>query len=48
VALWAAACEAKTSAAEGWQRYAVESYGCLRLITAAKHSIATGAAIAFC
>ncbi|MBO0831013.1 MAG: hypothetical protein J2P28_06950 [Actinobacteria bacterium] len=43
-----AACQAKTPAAEGWQRYAIESYGCLRLIRAAQHSIATGAAIAFC
>jgi len=42
------ACDAKASAAEGWQRYGIESYGCLRLIEAAKHSIATGAAIAFC
>lgn len=42
------ACEAKTPAAEGWQRYGIESYGCLRLIQAAKHSIATGAAIVFC
>jgi hypothetical protein len=40
--------DAKTPAAEGWQRYGIESYGCLRLIQAAKHSIATGAAIAFC
>jgi hypothetical protein len=40
--------DAKTPAAEGWRRYRVESYGCLRLIHAAKHSIATGAAIAFC
>jgi hypothetical protein len=42
------ACDAVTPAAEGWQRYGIESYGCLRLIGAAKHSIATGAAIAFC
>lgn len=42
------ACDAETPAAEGWQRYGVESYVCLRLIHAAKHSIATGAAIAFC
>jgi hypothetical protein len=42
------ACDAKTPPAEGWQRYGIESYGCLRLIQAAKHSIATGAAIAFC
>jgi hypothetical protein len=40
--------DATTPAAEGWQRYGIESYGCLRLIHAAKHSIATGAAIAFC
>jgi hypothetical protein len=42
------ACDANTSAAEGWRRYGIESYGCLRLIHAAQHSIATGAAIAFC
>jgi hypothetical protein len=42
------ACDAKTPAAGGWQRYGVESFGCLRLIHAAKHSTATGAAIAFC
>ena len=42
------ACDAGTQASEGWQRYGIESYGCLRLIQAAKHSIATGAAIAFC
>jgi hypothetical protein len=40
--------DAKTPAAEGWNRYGIESYGCLRLIQAAKHSIATRAAIAFC
>jgi hypothetical protein len=43
-----AASEATTPAGEGWQRYGVESYVCLRLIQAARHSIATGAAIAFC
>ena len=42
------ACGAVTPAAEGWQRYGIESYTCLRLIRAAKHSVATGAAIAFC
>jgi hypothetical protein len=42
------ACQGSAAAAEGWQRYGVESYGCLRLIQSAKHSIATGAAIAFC
>lgn len=40
--------DAETPAIEGWQRYGVESDGCLRLIRAAKHSVATGAAIAFC
>ena len=40
--------DATTSAAGGWQRYGIESYGCLRLIQAARHSITTGAAIAFC
>lgn len=42
------ACNAATPAAGGWQRYGIESYCCLRLIRAAKHSISTGAAIAFC
>lgn len=42
------ACDAGTRASGGWQRYGIESYGCLLLIQAAEHSIATGAAIAFC
>ena len=42
------ACDTKAPAAEGWQRYGIESYGCQRLIQAAEHSIASGAAIAFC
>jgi hypothetical protein len=42
------AAEAVTPAGEGWQRYGVESLVCLQLIHAAKHSIKTGAAIAFC
>ncbi|QFG22902.1 hypothetical protein [Actinomadura sp. WMMB 499] len=33
--------------AERWRRYGVESFTCLQLIGAAKHSLATGAAIAF-
>jgi hypothetical protein len=40
--------EAVTPAGEGWQRYGVESLVCLQLIHAAKHSLKTGAAIAFC
>lgn len=40
--------DAEAPATEGWRRYGVESYVCLRLIHAAKHSIATGAVIAFC
>ena len=43
-----AACDPDTQVTAGWQRYRIESYVCLRLIHAAKHSIATGAAIAFC
>jgi hypothetical protein len=31
-----------------WKRYGVESFTCLRLHAAAKHSIATGAAVVFC
>lgn len=42
------ACDTAARATKGWQRYGIESYVCLRLIHAAKHSIATGAAIAFC
>ena len=42
------ACEAEIPASSGWQRYGVESRDCLRLIHAARHSIETGAAIAFC
>ncbi|MDN3353030.1 hypothetical protein [Actinomadura sp. DC4] len=43
-----AATDAETPNGEGWQRYATESYICLQLINAAKHSIKTGAAIVFC
>ena len=43
-----AACNADARDAEGWQRYGIESYACLRLIRAARHSVATGAAIAYC
>lgn len=42
------AADSETPAGDGWQRYGVESFVCLRLIHAAKHSIKTGAAIAFC
>ena len=31
-----------------WERYGIESSTCLRLYTATRHSIATGAAIVFC
>jgi hypothetical protein len=31
-----------------WQRYGIESYVCLQVLKACKHSIATGAAIVFC
>ncbi|GAB2814105.1 hypothetical protein GCM10027176_18340 [Actinoallomurus bryophytorum] len=44
----AEAADAGTSAGDGWQRYGIESFVCLRLIHAAKHSVQTGAAIAFC
>jgi hypothetical protein len=43
-----AACNANAPDAEGWQRYGIESYACLRLIRAARHSVTTGAAIAYC
>lgn len=42
------ATRAETPAGDGWQRYGIESYVCLRLIHAARHSLKTGAAIAFC
>ena len=32
----------------GWQRYGIESYACIRLISAAEHSIKHCAAIVFC
>lgn len=41
------ALDAEDPAAEGWQRYHVESYVCLQLLRAAKLSVSTGAAIAF-
>ncbi|MET8755418.1 hypothetical protein ABZW32_35750 [Streptomyces sp. NPDC004667] len=41
------AVDAEDPAAEGWQRYRVESYVCLQLLRAAKISVSTGAAIAF-
>lgn len=41
------AADAEIAAAEGWQRYRVESYVCLQLLNAAKLSVSTGAAIAF-
>ncbi|MCL2585230.1 MAG: hypothetical protein FWE35_22535 [Streptosporangiales bacterium] len=41
-----ATCGREIPGAVGWQRYGVESYTCLQLIRAAKHSVATGAAIA--
>lgn len=40
--------DAETPAAEVWRRHGIESYICLQIIAAAEHSIATGAAIAFC
>ncbi|GGU99091.1 hypothetical protein GCM10010182_15000 [Actinomadura cremea] len=42
------AVDAETPAAEVWRRHGVESYTCLQLISAAEHSIATGAALVFC
>ncbi|MFF9573109.1 hypothetical protein [Streptomyces sp. NPDC014685] len=41
------AADAEEPAAEGWQRYGIESHDCLQLLAAAKLSVATGAAIAF-
>ena len=42
------ACNADARDAEGWQRYGIESYACLRLIHAARHSVNIGAAITYC
>lgn len=42
------ACFADAPAARGWQRYGIESHTCLQLISAAEHSVRTGAAIGFC
>lgn len=42
------AADGEPPAGDGWQRYGIESFVCLRLIHAAKRSITTGAAIAFC
>lgn len=44
--VWDAA-DGTLEGAKGWQRYGVETYTCLRLIDAARRSIATGAAIFF-
>jgi nucleotide-binding universal stress UspA family protein len=44
--LWAAS-EGQTEGGELWQRYGVESFVCVRLRAAARHSVRTGAAIAF-
>ncbi|MGV9786701.1 hypothetical protein [Streptomyces sp. NPDC003435] len=41
------AADAEEPAAEGWQRYGVESYVCLQLLHAAQLSVSTGAAIVF-
>jgi hypothetical protein len=43
-----AAVGAETPASEGWQRYGVETYGCLQLLRAAELSVRTGSAIGFC
>jgi hypothetical protein len=44
--VWDAA-DGTLEGAQGWQRYGVEAYTCLRLIDAARRSVATGAAIFF-
>jgi hypothetical protein len=43
--LWRAA--DRQGAGVGWQRYGVESFTCVRLLAAAAHSAATGAAVVF-
>ncbi len=42
------ALEGARAALEGWHQYGVESFTCLQLMAAARHSIATGAAMVFC
>jgi hypothetical protein len=32
---------------EGWRRYGIESFSCLQLIEACRHSVASGAAVTF-
>jgi hypothetical protein len=44
--VWDAA-DGTLEGAQGWQRYGIESYTCLRLIDAARRAIATGAAVFF-
>lgn len=41
------AAESQGSGKQTWQRYGVESFTCLRLLHAARHSIKTGAAVVF-
>lgn len=41
------AAEQRSPGAEGWRRFGIESYVCLRLIRSAKLSIETGSAIVF-
>ncbi|WP_073815842.1 hypothetical protein [Kitasatospora sp. CB01950] len=42
------ACDGPAPDAEGWRRYGTESFICLQLMRAARHSVATGAVMAFC
>jgi hypothetical protein len=44
----AEAAESPDPAAEGWRRYPIETFGCVRLIAACEASLKTGAAIVFC
>jgi hypothetical protein len=42
------ACDSQGEGDNRWQRYGIESFGCLRLYTACQRSIKHGAAIVFC
>lgn len=40
--------ESQGNGSEPWQRYAIETYTCLNLMAACRHSLKTGAAVVFC
>ncbi|MFL5242013.1 MAG: hypothetical protein ACJ8FY_07885 [Gemmataceae bacterium] len=46
--VWEAAFDKQGEEDEVWHRYGIESFVCLRLYAASKHSMEHGAAIVFC